>query len=95
MSGATNCPETPRQKMIGMMYLMLTAELALNVGREVLDAFSLVDDSLTTTTEIFTKKNKRLKFYIALGKINRNDFKLCLTRYILTIFKNTYNICYS
>ncbi|RLD63319.1 MAG: hypothetical protein DRJ01_04060 [Bacteroidetes bacterium] len=59
MSGATNCPETPRQKMIGMMYLMLTAELALNVGRDVLDAFSLVDDSLTTTTEIFTEKNEK------------------------------------
>ena len=31
MSGAKNCPETPRQKMIGMMYLVLTAMLALNV----------------------------------------------------------------
>ena len=30
MSGAKNCPETPRQKMIGMMYLVLTAMLALN-----------------------------------------------------------------
>ncbi|MBE9469549.1 MAG: gliding motility protein GldM [Bacteroidetes bacterium] len=60
MSGAANCPETPRQKMIGMMYLMLTAELALNVGRVVLDAFSLVDDSLTTSTEIFAKKNEKL-----------------------------------
>ena len=31
MGGAKNCPETPRQKMIGMMYLVLTAMLALNV----------------------------------------------------------------
>ena len=29
--GATNCPETPRQKMIQMMYLVYTAMLALNV----------------------------------------------------------------
>jgi hypothetical protein len=35
--------ETPRQKMIGMMYLVLTAMLALNVAKEVLDAFTLVD----------------------------------------------------
>ena len=25
--GAKNCPETPRQKMIGMMYLVLTASI--------------------------------------------------------------------
>lgn len=46
MGGAKNCPETPRQKMIGMMYLVLTAMLALNVSSEVLDGFSLVDKSL-------------------------------------------------
>ena len=34
MGGAKNCPETPRQKMIGMMYLVLTAMLALNVSTE-------------------------------------------------------------
>ncbi len=35
--------ETPRQKMIGMMYLVLTALLALNVSKDVLDAFVIVD----------------------------------------------------
>ena len=30
---------SPRQKMINMMYLVLTALLALNVSREVMDAF--------------------------------------------------------
>ena len=35
MSGAKNCPETPRQKMIGMMYLVLTAMLALNVSTDI------------------------------------------------------------
>lgn len=46
MSGAKNCPETPRQKMIGMMYLVLTAMLALNVSSEVLQGFSMVDETL-------------------------------------------------
>jgi len=43
--------------MIGMMYLVLMALLALNVSREVLDAFVLVDESLTKTTENFYHKN--------------------------------------
>jgi gliding motility-associated protein GldM len=49
--------ETPRQKMIGMMYLVLMALLALNVSRDVLNAFVLVDESLTKTTENFYHKN--------------------------------------
>ena len=49
--------ETPRQKMIGMMYLVLTALLALNVAKSVLDAFTLVDEGLSKTTENFAKKN--------------------------------------
>ena len=47
--GATNCPETPRQRMIGMMYLVLTAMLALNVSKDILDAFVVVDETLVTT----------------------------------------------
>ena len=43
MSGAKNCPETPRQKMIGMMYLVLTAMLALNVSADILNGFDMVN----------------------------------------------------
>jgi gliding motility-associated protein GldM len=60
MSGAKNCPETPRQKMIGMMYLVLTAMLALNVSANILDGFSLVDSSLHTTIESTESRNKFL-----------------------------------
>ncbi len=49
--------ETPRQKMIGMMYLVLTALLALNVAAEVLNAFSLMDESLRKSTENTVTKN--------------------------------------
>jgi gliding motility-associated protein GldM len=38
--------ETPRQKMIGMMYLVLTALLALNVSTTVLDKFAFINQSL-------------------------------------------------
>jgi gliding motility-associated protein GldM len=42
-------PKEPRQKMINLMYLVLTALLALNVSAEILNAFKTVDRSLTTT----------------------------------------------
>jgi len=51
--------ETPRQKMIGMMYLVLTAMLAMNVSVEVLDAFVLVDEGLVKTTKNYKVKNKK------------------------------------
>jgi hypothetical protein len=52
--GAKNCPETPRQKMINMMYIVLTAMLALNVAAEVLEAFKVVDISLLETFKQWT-----------------------------------------
>ena len=51
MGGAKNCPETPRQKMIGMMYLVLTAMLALNVSTDILNGFTMVDDSLHNSVD--------------------------------------------
>jgi len=60
MSGAKNCPETPRQRMIGMMYLVLTAMLALNVSSEILNGFTMVDNSLHTTLESSDARNKVL-----------------------------------
>src|SRR4051812_49307573 len=44
-------PKEPRQKMINLMYLVLTALLALNVSAEILNAFKIVDDSLIGTTK--------------------------------------------
>jgi gliding motility-associated protein GldM len=54
MAGAK---ETPRQKMIGMMYLVLTALLALNVSKDILDAFVVVNDGLQKTKINFRGKN--------------------------------------
>src|SRR5436190_11137042 len=42
-------PKEPRQKMINMMYLVLTALLALNVSSEILNAFKTVKSSLEKT----------------------------------------------
>jgi gliding motility-associated protein GldM len=48
--------ETPRQKMIAMMYLVLTALLALNVSKEILDAFLVVNKSMESTNVSLTAK---------------------------------------
>ena len=57
MSGATNCPETPRQKMIGMMYLVLTAMLALNVSAAIMNGYAQVEESLHSTIEATLESN--------------------------------------
>lgn len=44
-------PKEPRQKMINIMYLVLTALLALNVSAEILNAFTTVDNSLIGTNK--------------------------------------------
>ena len=50
--------ETPRQKMIGMMYLVLTALLALQVSDALLQKFSLLNSSLEIANLSASSKNK-------------------------------------
>ena len=47
--------ESPRQKMIGMMYLVLTALLAMNVSKDILMTFVTVNESLERSNLNFTK----------------------------------------
>ncbi|MSP70437.1 MAG: gliding motility protein GldM [Bacteroidetes bacterium] len=58
--------QTPRQKMIGMMYLVLTALLALNISKEIINAFITIDDGLKLTNANFDKKNEMT--YMAFAK---------------------------
>lgn len=50
-------PKEPRQKMINMMYLVLTALLAMNVSAEVLNAFKTVDASIANSNKVIDSKN--------------------------------------
>lgn len=43
--------ESPRQKMIGMMYLVLTALLALNVSKSILDSFVAIEENIQVANE--------------------------------------------
>ena len=53
-------PREPRQKMINVMYLVLTAILALNVSNEVINAFKVVDKSLITSNTNISASNSTL-----------------------------------
>ena len=53
-------PVSPRQKMINLMYVVLMAMLALNVSNEVLNGFSIVEESLKRTTNSATKENQAI-----------------------------------
>lgn len=57
MAGISNNPNSPRQKMINLMYLVFIAMMALNVSSEVLDGFELVEDGLRTTIENTSNRN--------------------------------------
>ncbi len=59
---------SPRQKMINMMYLVLTALLAMNVSKEILNSFAILNNGLVKTNESFSAKNE----------ITYNAFELAL-----------------
>ena len=51
---------TPRQKMINLLYVVLMAMLALNISTEVLNGFSIVEESLNRTTANSSSENLSL-----------------------------------
>lgn len=65
--------QSPRQKMIGMMYLVLTALLALNISKEIINAFITIDTGLSVTNSNFDTKNNMT--YEAFAKAKQNDEK--------------------
>jgi hypothetical protein len=52
--------ETPRQKMIGLMYLVLTAMLALNVSKQILEGYLSVNESMDKSKRNIEDNNQRL-----------------------------------
>ena len=48
---------SPRQKMINLMYIVLTAMLALNVSSDVLDAFTQVEEGINRTNKYIEQRN--------------------------------------
>ena len=58
-------PKEPRQVMINIMYLVLTAMLALNVSAEILGAFITLDNSISESNSIVANSNQKLLAAIA------------------------------
>lgn len=67
-------PKEPRAAMIQMMYLVLTAMLALNITKEVLNAFGTINGSIERSNTSITDKNT--KVYEALDELeSQKDMK--------------------
>ena len=62
---------TPRQKMINLMYIVLTAMLALNVSSDVLNGFKQVEDGLERSTSNASLQNDVL--YQKLADFNSQN----------------------
>ncbi len=66
--------ETPRQKMIGMMYLVLTALLALNVSKEILDAFVAIEENTQKSNVLHVDRGTEFISEVS-GEINSTNGK--------------------
>jgi gliding motility-associated protein GldM len=55
MAGGKN---SPRQKMVNLMYLIFIAMLALNMSKEVLAAFGIMNEKLETSNAMTTASNE-------------------------------------
>jgi len=66
-------PKDPRQKMINIMYLVLTALLALNVSAEILNAFKVVDNSLVRSNGVLS--NSSANIYKTFEELSKDPTK--------------------
>jgi gliding motility-associated protein GldM len=78
--------ETPRQKMVGMMYLVLTALLALNVSKAVLDAFVAIEENIQKSVVTqYERGESALSDLRAAGADKSNPAKVKKVEYYIGI----------
>lgn len=78
--------ETPRQKMIGLMYLVLLALLAMNVSKAVLDAFVAIEKNIQVgAVNQLDRGNSALADLVEAGQDKTNPSKVEKVKYYLTI----------
>jgi gliding motility-associated protein GldM len=65
--------QSPRQKMINLMYLIFIAMLAMNMSKEVLQAFGLMDNKLVAANEAASTRNKRSYEDLALKAVEQSE----------------------
>jgi len=64
---------SPRQKMINLMYLIFIAMLAMNMSKEVLQAFGLMNEKLVTSNEAAEKRNKGAYDDLSLKAVEQKE----------------------
>ena len=73
-------PKEPRQLMINVMYIVLTALLALNVSAEIFNAFDMVDKGLVKANDALDAANKELPSEIKKSAEKGQQFKVYADR---------------
>ncbi len=91
MAGAN---ETPRQKMIGMMYLVLTAMLALQVSSAIIEKFILLNNSLELSSGAANKLNQEtiLRIKAAVDKSGNRAADMAVMKQADEVRKETAGI---
>lgn len=86
--------ETPRQKMIGMMYLVLTAMLALQVSSAIIEKFILLNNSLELSSGAANKINQEtvLKIQKAVEKAGNRSADVAVIKQAEEVRKFTADI---
>ncbi len=79
--------QTPRQQMIGMMYLVLLAMLAMNASKDLLDAFIFLEDGIDVTSKNFKKTNNSIYSKITRAAASGADIALKAKKNALKIKK--------
>ena len=64
---------SPRQKMINLMYLIFIAMLAMNMSKEVLQAFGLMEEKLVEANQNATERNNRAYQDLEMKAIEQKD----------------------
>jgi gliding motility-associated protein GldM len=85
--------ESPRQKMIGMMYLVLTALLALNVSKSILDAFVAIEENIQKANamqfEVGSRSILDVKSELAgLKQTSENSAKIKKIKFVISKMKD-------
>ncbi len=73
-------PKEPRQLMINIMYLVLTALLALNVSAEIFNAFKVVDKSMVKSNKALDEANDKMPEAIKAGAKKRESLAVYAER---------------
>ena len=86
--------ETPRQRMIGMMYLVLTALLALQIKDTVLEKFVLMEEGLKTSNGVYENANSRAVSAVqtAYEELGRSEKDLPVVEAVQKIRQETQQI---